>query len=65
MSKVRFRITAARVDKIQVFLFKYLNALTSFNRIMSYEEKIVVYELRTKILQQAVNNFTSVTHFLA
>lgn len=56
---LRFKVTPAKVDKTLQFLSKFLNALTGFNRIMTHEERIVCYELRTRILQTAVANFTS------
>lgn len=64
-TKLRFRVTPSRVDKTQQFLFRFLNQLTGFTRIMSHEEKLVSFDLRTKILNQAAANFASVAAYLA
>jgi hypothetical protein len=59
-TQMRFKVTPAKVEKTLSFLGKFLSALTGFNRIMTHDEKLVCYDLRTRVLQTAVTNFTSI-----
>ena len=63
-TQFRFKITPKMVELRQVSLVRFFNSFAGFSRLMSHDEQIVRYDLRTKILQQAVSTFTAVAGYL-
>lgn len=51
LQTVRFKISPQKVEKTQNFLYKFFNGIAGFSRLMSHEENLVCYDLRTKLLQ--------------
>jgi len=50
-AKFRFRVTPKMVEQRYTFLQRFFNTFTGFSRLMTHEEQIVRYDLRTKLLQ--------------
>lgn len=61
--KAKFKINSARVNSTAEFLSRFLTTLTGFTKLMSHSEKLVKYDLRTKMMQQAVQHFSNACNF--
>jgi len=46
----KFTITSQRIQCVSDFLSNFLNTLTGFNKMMTHEDKLVKFDLRTKFM---------------
>ncbi len=62
--KVSFKITPDKINSSFELFTKLVNNLTGFSRLMSNDERTIKFDLRTKLMQQAVANLTSACNYL-